>query len=65
MLTCHPRVPGPPILRLLEIFFLVFCFSIRPTDPISGNAFDAKQKKGEMALCHNIIVKLSVADFNK
>ena len=27
-------------------FFLgVFFFSIRPTDPISGNAFDAKRKK--------------------
>ena len=25
----------------------VFFFSIRPTDPISGNAFDAKRKKGE------------------
>ena len=24
---------------------LFFCFSIRPTDPISGNAFDAKRKK--------------------
>ena len=27
-------------------FFLRFLFSFRPTDPISGNAFDAKQKKG-------------------
>ena len=27
-----------------EFFFLGF-FSIRPTDPISGNAFDTKRKK--------------------
>ena len=27
------------------IFFLGFFFSIRPTDPISGNAFDGKRKK--------------------
>ena len=26
-------------------FFLGFFFSIRPTDPISGNEFDGKQKK--------------------
>ena len=26
-------------------FFLGFFFLIRPTDPISGNAFDGKQKK--------------------
>ena len=25
--------------------FFKVCFSIRPTDPISGNAFDAKRKK--------------------
>ena len=28
-------------------FFFRFFFSIRPTDPISGNAFDANQKKGD------------------
>ena len=28
----------------LVIFFKVFFFSIRPTDPISGNAFDVKRK---------------------
>ena len=30
-------------------FFLGFFFSIRPTDPISGNAFDGKRtkKKGD------------------
>ena len=42
-------VPGPPIPRLLVVvFFLVFFFfqSDRPTDPISGNAFDVKRKKG-------------------
>ena len=33
------------ILRLLVIFFKGFFFSIRPTDPISGNAFDATRKK--------------------
>ena len=33
----------PPIPRL---------FSIRPTDPISGNAFEAKRKKKEMASCN-------------
>ena len=27
------------------ILLLLFFFSIRPTDPISGNALDAKQKK--------------------
>ena len=41
---------GPPVPRFLVIFFLVvffvFFFSIRPTDPISGNVFDAKRKKG-------------------
>ena len=26
-------------------FFFRFFFSIRPTDPISGNAIDGKQKK--------------------
>ena len=26
-------------------FFFRFFFSIQPTDPISGNAFDAKRKK--------------------
>ena len=26
-------------------FFLDFFFSFRPTDPISGNAFDGKQNK--------------------
>ena len=40
----YAGVLGPPIPRLLVIFFKVF-FSIRPTDPISGNAFDAKRKK--------------------
>ena len=30
-------------------FFLGFFFSIRPTDPISGNAFDAKRRKRGMA----------------
>ena len=34
-------VTGPPIPRLTVIFF----FSIRPIDPTSGNAFDAKRKK--------------------
>ena len=28
-----------------DFFFRFFFFSIRPTDPISGNAFDGKQKK--------------------
>ena len=37
-------VPGPPIPRLLVILFIFF-FSIRPTNPISENAFNAKQKK--------------------
>ena len=40
----YAGVLGPPIPRLLVIFFKVF-FAIRPTDPISGNAFDAKRKK--------------------
>ena len=34
----------PPFLRLLVIFFTYFF--IRATDPKSGNAFDAKRKKG-------------------
>ena len=29
----------------LWFFFRFFVFSIRPTDPISGNAFDSKQRK--------------------
>ena len=29
--------------------FLWFFFLIQPTDPISGNAFDAKRKKKGMA----------------
>ena len=33
----------------LWIFFLD-SFLIQPTNPISGNAFDAKQRKGGMAL---------------
>ena len=46
MLTFYrrPGVPGPPIPRLLVTFFRFF-FPIRPTEPISGNAFDAKRKK--------------------
>ena len=36
---------GLPIPRLLVIFVFVLFFSIRPTDPISGNAFEAKRKK--------------------
>ena len=35
-------------------FFFVCFFSIRPTDPISGNAFDAKRKKGEGLIMNNI-----------
>ena len=36
----------PPIQRLLVIFFLFsFFFFFNPTDPISGNAFDAKRRK--------------------
>ena len=47
MLTFYrrPGVPGPPIPRLLMIFFRLFFLSIRPTEPISGNAFEAKRKK--------------------
>ena len=43
-------VPGPPIPRLLGIFFFrVFFFN--PTDrPNIWNAFDAKRKKKGMAL---------------
>ena len=41
---CCSGVPGPPIARLLMNFFLFF-FSTQPTNPISGNAFDAKLKK--------------------
>ena len=36
---------GPPIPILLVIFVFRFLSSIRPTDPISGNAFEAKRKK--------------------
>ena len=35
-------------------FFFVCFFSIRPTDPISGNTFDAKRKKGEGLIKNNI-----------
>ena len=31
------------------VFFRFFFFLIRPTDPISENAFDTKRKKGGMA----------------
>ena len=41
---------GLPIRDFL-CFFLCTVFSpIGPTDPISGNAFDAKRKRGGMAL---------------
>ena len=36
---------GLPFRDFLWFFFLDLFFSIRPTDPTSGNAFDAKQKK--------------------
>ena len=52
----HPGVPGPPILRLLVIFFRFF--SIRLTNPISGNAFNAKlnKKKGDdLSLLINLL----------
>ena len=35
-------------------FFLGFLFSIRPTDPISGNAFDGRQKKKGDALAASV-----------
>ena len=35
---------GLPFRDFLWLF-LVFFFSIRPTDPISGNAFDSKRRK--------------------
>ena len=44
---CSPT-SGPPIPRLLVIFFF-----FRATDPISGNAFDARQKKGGDGLTRN------------
>ena len=51
---------GPPIPILLVIFFRVF-FSIWPTDPIPGNALDAKRKKKEgMALS---LKKIIINDF--
>ena len=34
----------------LGFFFSGFFFSIRPTDPMSGNVFDAKRKKRGMAV---------------
>ena len=34
----------------VTFFFPGFFFSIRPTDPISGNAFDAKRKKKRNSL---------------
>ena len=36
----------------LWFFFRVFFFSIRPTDPTSGNAFDAERKKKGDGLTH-------------
>ena len=38
----------------MNLFLFVFFFSIRPTDPISGNAFDAKRKKGKGLIKNNI-----------
>ena len=51
-----------PIPRLLLIFDFRFFFSIRPADPISGNAFDAKRKKGAMVLQHKNISYTPYAD---
>ena len=50
-------VPGLlfPRVILLYVFFSFSFFSIRPTDPISVNAFDAKRKKKGMALCSSSI----------
>ena len=54
-------MPGPPIPILLVIFFrwfflggffFFFFFLIRPIDPLSGKAFDAKRKKKGMALVY-------------
>ena len=41
-----------------DFFFRFFLFSIRPTDPISGNAFDDKQnkKKKGMALAERSLM---------
>ena len=36
---------APDSENAYDIFFFRFFFSIRPTDPISGNAFDGKRKK--------------------
>ena len=38
-------VPGHLPNLLIFFFFQVFFFSIRPINPISGNAFDTKRKK--------------------
>ena len=49
---CSPRRPPGPyaygicvFLRRPSCDFFCFFFSIRATDPISGNAFDAKRKQ--------------------
>ena len=44
--------------------FRFFFFSIRPADPISGNPFDAKRKKGGggVALQHKNISNTPYAD---
>ena len=41
-------------------YFLVFFFSIRPTDPPSTNAFDAKRKKRGMAIIKQEIITRDV-----
>ena len=43
-------------------FFLVLFFSIRPTDPISGNAFDGKRRKKRGWPNHkkNILIKIII-----
>ena len=61
MLTFNvtPGVPGPPIPRLLVIFFS-FLFFFNPTNPTSVNAFDAKRKKKGMVLIKQEIITREV-----
>ena len=46
-----------------DFFLGLFFFSIRPTDPISGNAFDGKRKKDKRGWPKIVIIQLFCTKF--
>ena len=63
-----PRYQASDSENAYDFFFRFFFFSIRPTDPISGNAFDGKQKKRGNGLTQRSdeeSLKRKVKDCNK